>query len=364
MVTGWKIPFYAKASLIFIGLFAFIESLYLADAIVVPLIYSVIFAVALSPVVGFFVRKKMGKVLAISVTLTLTFLSAIILIVFISTQLNMFIESLPKLLDKMYAMLDSAAMWSSRNFNISPQKVGQMINETKREVMNSGMSTLGSTITSVGNALVVLVLIPVYVFLILFYESLLIEFIRKLLGKNSSIEIDKVLFSTKEVIQRYLLALLLEAGIVATMNSVGLLIIGIDYAIVLGVIGAILNIIPYIGGIIAVSLPMLVACITKPSSTYMFLVLGVYLVIQFIDNNYIIPKIVASKVRINALISVIVVIVYGALWGIPGMFLSIPLTAIFKVICDHIEQLKPWGFLLGDSLPPSTIFKINIKTKK
>jgi predicted PurR-regulated permease PerM len=364
MVTGFKIPFYAKASLIFIGLFAFVESLFLASAIIVPLIYSVIFAVALSPLVAFFMRKKMGKVLAISLTLTLTFLSAIILIIFISTQLDLFVESLPKLLDKMYLMLDSAAMWSSRNFNVSPQKVGQMITDTKKEVMNSGISTLSTTLTSVGNALVVLVLIPVYVFLILFYESLLIEFIRRLLGTNSSIEIDKVLLSTKEVIQKYLLALLFEAGIVATMNSVGLLIIGIDYAIVLGVIGAILNIIPYIGGIIAVALPMLVACVTKSSSSYMFLVLGVYLVIQFIDNNYIIPKIVASRVRINALVSVIVVIAYGALWGIPGMFLSIPLTAIFKVMCDHIEQLRPWGFLLGDSLPPSTVFKINIKKLK
>ena len=174
---------------------------------------------------------------------------------------------------------------------------------------------------------------------------------------------NEVLFSTKNIIQRYLIALLFEAAIIAILNSAGLLILGIDYAIVLGIIGALLNVIPYIGGIIAVALPMMVAFVTKSSPTYAFLVLAFYIIIQFIDNHYIIPKIVASKVRINALISIIVVLAGGALWGIPGMFLSIPLTAILKVIFDHIDELKPWGFLLGDTMPTIALFKIKLKTK-
>ena len=108
---------------------------------------------------------------------------------------------------------------------------------------------------------------------------------------------------------------------------------------------------------------MMVAIVTKSSPTYALLVLGVYIIIQFIDNHYIIPKIVASKVKINALISIIVVLVGGALWGVPGMFLSIPLTAILKVIFDHIDSLKPWGFLLGDTMPAIEIFKLKLKNK-
>jgi len=95
---------------------------------------------------------------------------------------------------------------------------------------------------------------------------------------------------------------------------------------------------------------MIVALATK-SPSYALFVLAAYLFIQFVDNNYIIPKIVASKVKINALISVIVVLIGGALWGIPGMFLAIPLTAVLKVIFDHIEPLKPLGFLLGNIVP-------------
>jgi len=81
------------------------------------------------------------------------------------------------------------------------------------------------------------------------------------------------------------------------------------------------------------------------------LILGLYIFVQFIDNHYITPNVVASKVKINALVSVIVVLIGGALWGVPGMFLSIPLTAIMKVVFDHIDGLKPWGFLLGNIVP-------------
>jgi predicted PurR-regulated permease PerM len=111
----------------------------------------------------------------------------------------------------------------------------------------------------------------------------------------------------------------------------------------------------FLGGVISIALPMIIAFVTKETYSHTILVLGWYLMIQFIDNHYIIPRVVASKVKLNALISVIVVLVGSTLWGIPGMFLSIPLTAIVKVIFDHIESLKPWGFLLGNIVPTSTL---------
>ena len=152
------------------------------------------------------------------------------------------------------------------------------------------------------------------------------------------------------------------------MQSVTLLILGIQYAILLGIIGALLNLIPYIGGLVAVALPMMIAIVTKSTAWYALYVLGAYYFIQLFDNNYIIPKIVASKVKINALFSIMVVIAGNALWGIPGMFLAIPLLAIVKVIFDHIEPLKPWGFLLGDTMPsllkiPPILKKIKRKSK-
>jgi predicted PurR-regulated permease PerM len=192
--------------------------------------------------------------------------------------------------------------------------------------------------------------------MILFYQPLLLEFFRRLFGKSNRSEVSDIITQIKSIIQSYLLGLIMEAAIIATLYSVGLLILGIKYAIILGVIGAFLNLIPYLGAIIAASLPMIIALETKASPWFTLLVLALYVFIQFIDNNYILPKLVASKVKINALVSIIVVIGFAALWGIPGMVLSIPLTAIVKLIFDHVEPLKPWGFLLGDVMPST--FKI------
>ena len=329
--------------------------------ILVPLIYAIVIAIALSPMVDFFVGKNMGRVSAIAISLTVVFLTTVIFFGLLSTQMSVFAESFPKLLDKFYEILNNTIKWCSGNFGISSQKINAYISTTKEEIMNGSRSIIGSTISTIGNALVIIFLIPVYVFMILFYRPLLLDFIRRIFGIDNQKEVNAVLNSTKNIIQKYLGALVIEAAIIATLNSVGLLLLGIDYAIILGIIGAILNVIPYVGGIVAVALPMMIALVTKSSSTYPLLVLVLYLIIQFIDNHYVIPKIVASKVKINALISIIVILIGNALWGLPGMFLSIPLTAILKVICDHIETLKPWGLLLGDTMPTMSFFKIKLQ---
>ena len=167
------------------------------------------------------------------------------------------------------------------------------------------------------------------------------------------------------LIQSYLVGLLLEAALVATLNSAALLIIGVKYAVLIGIIGALLNIIPYIGGLVAISIPMLLAIATKEPIDAVWVFIA-YIIVQFIDNNFFVPKIVASKVKINALVSIIVVLIGGALWGVAGMFLSIPLTAIIKVIFDRIEPLAPFGFLLGDNQPDigKTIFNFKNPIKK
>ncbi len=357
-----KFPFYAQASLICIGIFAFATMLFIGRSIIVPLIYSTIIAMVLSPAVKFLVRKGLNRGLAISLILLLLILISILFITVLSSQMIQLSESFPQFIEKFDQLMKQSTAWASENFNISPRKINSWIAVRKAEMLSGSSSAIGQTLINTGNVLVVLVLIPVYVFMILYYQPLLVEFIHKLFKSANHGEVNNMLTSTKKIIQSYLVGLLLEAAIVATLNSATLLLLGIDYAILLGVLGAILNVIPYLGGLIAVALPMMVALATKESSSYSLLVLAAYFVIQLIDNNYIIPKVVASKVKINALISIIVVIIGGALWGIPGMFLSIPLTAVIKLIFDNIESLKPWGYLLGDTMPPFLGLKFPFKT--
>jgi predicted PurR-regulated permease PerM len=365
MNTPYKIPFFAKSSLIFIGLFAFIAALYIVQGIIVPVIYATILAIVLSPLVNYFVRKGMNRLFAITLTVTIAIVVILLMITLLLSQLSMFSESLPGLLNKFDRLSHQMESWLSGKFNIRIFNVHKWINETSAGIMSGSRSMVGQTLVGVGSMLVILVLIPVYVFMILLYQPLLIEFIHKLFSASKHAAVNDVLTSTKRIIQSYLVGLSLEAVIIAILNSTCLLILGVDYAIFLGVVGAIVNVVPYIGGVIAVVLPMLIAFATK-SPTYALLVLAGYVLIQFVDNHYIIPKIVASRVKINALVSIIVVLAGGALWGVPGMFLSIPLTAILKVIFDHVESMKAWGFLLGNIEPtakPSFLNKIKVNSQ-
>jgi len=339
--------------------------LYIAKGILIPLVFAVIIAIVLHPVVNFFVRLRMNRVVAIIITLFLTFIVIAGFGALLLSQASRFTESWPVLIDKFTGILNQTITLASDYFDINANKIHDWITKTKDEFINASGPGIGQTLIGVGSAVVVLFLIPVYIFMLLFYHPLLIDFINKLFGKSNQSQVREIVSQIKAVIQRYLIGLIIEAVIIATLETTTLLILGIEYAVLLGIIGSLLNIIPYIGGIIAVALPMLVALVTKSSGWYVIYVLVIYYFIQLIDNNYIVPKIVASKVKINALFSIIVVIVGNALWGIPGMFLSLPLLAIIKLIFDHIEPLKPWGFLLGDTMPPLLIIKsILRKTNK
>jgi len=363
-----KIPFYAKVTIFLIGIFALLTMLYIAKGIIVPLVFAIIIAILLNPVVNFFVRKRINRVLSIVITLLLTFLVIAGFGAFFFSQASRFSESWPLFVDKFTETLNQAITWASGYFDIDPTKIHEWIARTKSELIDTSGAAIGKTIVTVGSGLVILFLLPLYIFLILFYQPLLLDFIHKLFAEIHQSQVSEIVSQTKTVVQRYLFGLVIEAIIVATMNSVALLLLGIQYAILIGIIGALLNLIPYIGGLVAVALPMMIAIVTKSTAWYALYVLGAYYFIQLVDNNYIVPKIVASKVKINALFSILVVIAGNALWGIPGMFLSIPLLAIVKLIFDHIEPLKPWGFLLGDTMPsllkiPPIIKKIKRKSK-
>jgi predicted PurR-regulated permease PerM len=363
-VTGeeLKLPFYARVTIFLIGLIALMAILFIAKSIIVPIVFAVIIAIVLHPVVNFFVRIKINRVLAITITMFLTFLVIAAFGAVLMSQAVRLSESWPVIVEKFTSLVNQNIADGADYFNKDPQKIHDWITKMQGEIISSSTAAIGQTILILGNVLVVLLLVPFYVFMILFYQPLLIEFIRRLSGSNYENHIRGLVTQIKTVIQHYLTGLIIEAGMMAVMNTAALLIIGIEYAFILGILAALLNIIPYIGGIIAVAMPMIVALVTKSTPWYAFYVLAAYYIIQLIDNNYIVPYIVASKIKINALFSVIVVLAGNALWGIPGMFLSMPLLAIIKLICDHIEPLKPWGFLLGDTMP--SILKITNIIKK
>lgn len=357
-------PFYFRVTILLVGLFALFAMMYIAQGIIVPVIFAIIIAILLQPVVDFFVKIRVSRVLAILITLALAILVVVAFATFMVSQISRFAESWPILVDKFTLLLNQLSDWTARYFDINPIKIDEWLAKTKGELINSSGAAIGQTLVTVGGAVVIVFLIPLYVFLILFYQPLLLDFIHKIFAESHQSQVGEIVSQTKTVVQRYLVGLVIETAIIAVLDATALFIIGIEYAILLAIIGALLNLIPYIGGLVAVGLPMMIALVTKDSAWYAVYVLGAYYFIQLVDNNYIVPKIVASKVKINALFSIIVVFAGNALWGLPGMFLSIPLLAIVKLIFDHIEPLKPWGFLLGDTMPPLLDIKPILKKIK
>lgn len=356
MTNNTILPFYAKAGIFFVGLSALLAILYIGQGIIVPLIFAFIIAILLNPIVHFFVRLKVNRIISIIITLLLTAIVIAAFGVLIYTQAVSFSDSWPIFVDKFSIMLNQIVSSVSHYLNIRPSIINAWITKSQHELINIDSTLIGQTIVNVGSSVATLFIVPVYIFVILYYQPLLVEFIHRLFKKAHQTRVNEITVQTKSVIQHYLLGLIIEAIIVGALNAAGLLILGIQYALFLGVLGALLNVIPYIGGIIAVALFMMVALVTKSSAWFAVYVFGVHIFIQIVDNNYIVPKVVASKVKINALFSIIIVLIGNELWGITGMFLSIPLLAIIKVVFDHIESLKPWGFLLGDTMP--TMIKI------
>ena len=345
------LPFYAKAGIFLVGLSALLAILYIAQGIIVPLVFAFIIAILLHPLVNLFVRIRINRILAIFITLLLTILVLAAFIALIYTQAVSFGNSWPILVQKFTVILNDSISYVSRYFEIKPSLIHAWITKTQHELITIDSTLIGNTIVTVGSTMANLLLIPVYIFVILYYQPHLIEFIRQLFDEAHQTQVRAIVTQTKSVVQHYLVGLIIEAIIVGILNTAGLLLLGIQYAILLGVLGAVLNMIPYIGGIISIALFMMVALVTKDSAWFALYVLGAHTVVQIIDNDYIVPKIVASRVKINALFSILVVLIGNALWGISGMFLSLPLLAIVKVIFDHIESTKPWGYLLGDSMP-------------
>jgi len=352
-----KAPLSIKWVVILVGIIALFYVLIIGQFLIVPLVFACIIAILFSPVVDLLVRMKLNRVLAIILVILVALLSLIGLTMAIVHQITLLSDSLPLLVEKITVLLNQAIGEVATKLNVNPQKIHQWLLETQKELVNIQRAALGDTLLTVGNTITLFFLIPVYVFLLLLYQPLLMEFIHQLSGKASNAQVKTLIGQTKRLVQQYLVGLLIEMVIVAILDIIVLLILGVPYAVLLGSLAALLNLIPYLGGIVGVGIPMAVALATQSSAWYAVYVLIGFYIIQLIDNNYIVPKIVASKVKINALVSIVGVLVGNAIWGIPGMFLSLPLLAIVKLTCDNIESLKPWGFLLGDTLKPMKVIK-------
>jgi predicted PurR-regulated permease PerM len=349
--TEKEYPFYIKAATVLLALVLFCFILKILASILVPLAFAILISILLNPL---FTRldRRLNRIVAIMLTLLIATGIVAGLVYFLSTRVATFANDFPLIQQKLLTLLNQSQQWVEREFGFSMQN---QVNSVKKTISGDNPGMMSNTLGTVVGILGVLFLMPVYIFLLLYYKPLILNFLFEVFSEEHSLRVAEILSQTKAAIQSFMVGLMWETLIVAALNSIALLLIGVPNAIVIGVIGGILNILPYVGGLIAIGLAVLMSLISSNDASTIFLIIGAYTVIQFIDNNILVPRIVSSKVQINALISIVVVLLGGLLWGLSGMFLSIPLVAVCKIIFDRVDDMKPWGKLLGDEVPTEHI---------
>lgn len=344
------LPLYLKFTVIIVGVIGLFFILHVGRAVIIPFLFALLVAMLLTGLVGRMERLGLNRVVAIAIAVlgAMAVLGGIAY--FITDQVFGFMDGMDGLKENVNGLATEVKDWVQRQLGMKRQQVEAMAESVQQESREKGTAVLRDTLTTAGALFAFLFLLPVYTFLFLLYERHLLGFIARLFPENRHVAVGEVLTSAQGIIQSYLLGLLLETLVVATMNVCGLLLIGVEYALLLGVLSAVLNMVPYVGGLVATGLAMVVALGTGGPTDALWVLL-LFTGVQFVDNNLIVPRMVASRVEVNALASIAVVMIGGALWGVPGMFLSLPFAAIIKVICDRVPGLRPLGYLLGDEDP-------------
>lgn len=342
-------PKYAKLAFVLLSLSIIIVILYFGQHILIPILLSLLFAILLRPVVIFLtVKIRLPHVIAVFITVVFFILAITTILLFVSWQVSDITNDWNKIKINLSAHLEHFQHWIKLKFHVSYRKQENYIQQVTQETLKGDSNLMGNTISSFTDTLVSLILIPIYTFLILLYRSHFIKFLYKVVSPKNETVLQNILTKVKTVIQSYIIGLIIEMGIVGVLTTTGLMLLGVEYAIFLGVITAILNLIPYLGILVAAFISIAATLVDSNEISMIIGIIVLNAAVQLIDNNLIVPKIVGNKVRINALATMVGVIIGGAVSGIAGMILSIPLIAIIKIIFDHIEPLKPLGFLLGN----------------
>ncbi len=313
---------------------------------------ALLFSILLRPCCAFLNRKlKFPHVIAVIISVLLFVIFIIGIITFISWEVTDFVKDWNTIKQNFNIHLLNLKEFVSSNFDISTSDQDKYIENATNDTVNSGKEILGSTLLSFTDALLNLTLIPIYMFLILLYRTHFMKFLNKLFKKSDHNVLFDILCQIKVAVKSYLVGLIIQLISVATLTSIGFMIVGVKYAILLGVVTGLLNLIPYLGIIIAMVISIFATLTGTPDISMILGVIIVTIIVQLVDNNILVPMVVSSKVEINAMASIVGIIIGGAIAGISGMFLAIPTIAILKVIFDRIEPLKPWGYLMGDDLP-------------
>ena len=334
-----------RAVLFLLFVFLFVAGLYFAKPFLVPLCFGGLLAMLFLPMSRWLERKHFPRALAIIVCI-LTFLSVITLIVLlVSWQINDLAGEVSDIESKLRQMIARVEQSISNRFGIPAKQQEKILQEQAQDKMGAGaLANFGSVITGF---LVDFILCLVYIFLFMFYRARIKKFILQLIPAQQKENAQQILHDIQRVSQSYLTGLGLMIVCLWVMYGIGFSIVGVKYAIFFAILCGLLEIVPFVGNLTGNALAILMVVLQGGSTGMILSVLVVYASVQFLQTYLLEPLVVGTEVNINPLFTIIILVLGELIWGIPGMVLAIPLLGIGKIVCDHIDSLKPYGYLMG-----------------
>ncbi|MBN3519690.1 AI-2E family transporter [Algoriphagus lutimaris] len=312
--------------------------------IIVPLVWGVFFAFALNPLSSWIEKKRIPRGLAILSSILVVSLLAFSVFYLLLNQVIGLISDIPEIGSAFNSRVETYLSDLQDLFGVELNS-----NDLLDKVGIFDFSSLNKTIFATGKSIVLAGIIPLYIFLLMYYKDFFVEFlIRK--SKDSNEKIINWAKDSGRVIQFYLAGMLKVTAIVALMSGLFFYLIGVKYFLLFAVFVALMNLIPYVGVFISSLFAILYVFLTTDSLAFPLITFFVLWGIQLIENNLITPLVVGSEVKVNALAVVLAILFGGWVWGISGMILFIPLVGVLKITLEKNENLKAYGFLLGDEI--------------
>ena len=327
--------------LFFYGLIAIRNFLY-------PIALGLVLAYLGYPLARWFELKGVPRILANLIVIlgTLALITGLIIAGYhIITPLAV---DFPDLADKAKENLTEMIVGIGQYVGIETESLKETISKQFGTDSEGGGNLLGNVFSATTNTLVTFGLMPVYIFLFLYYRTKFMYFLLKLAGRSRRKEMVTMLREIAAVILQYVGGVIIVVIILSIINSIGLLIIGLQFAIPLGVVSALFNFIPYFGTLLGGLVPLTFAFLVEGDPILAFKVVILFIIVQFIENNVLTPNIVGGNVKINPFFIITGLVAASMIWGIPGMLLIVPFLASMKILFKHIDFMNPYAFLLGE----------------
>ena len=341
---------YAKYTTILLGMILTVYVMIVAKSILLPILFAALLSILLAPLASWFEKYKVPRILAALIALVIGLSVLVGVGYFFYTQLTAFVDDIDLIKERTEELLagleDFLITWFDFEGFVQYEEIENLFIEFIRD--NTG--TLGRGIAGAASVVTTVFLVPVFMFMFIVFREFLKSFLLKLFGRKSEMHAAKVqtiMTNIQVVVQRYITGVLIVIVILSFLNSIMLLVIGVNHAVFFGVFAAMLNIIPFLGPIFGSVLPILYALLTMDSLIYPIVILAGFYIIQLFESNLFTPVIVGSQVSMNALIALLLLFLGAQIWGLAGMILFIPLGAMLKVVFDEIDSLKPYGYLIG-----------------